>query len=99
MGISGFAAIGGTALSGWQLYNARSDVRDALRQWNYYYETHRYTSEFNGHIYDLYQQAYRSAVSREKELWAQFAFSGVLTLTMLGSAVATCGPLMAAPTP
>lgn len=98
MGVDGWAAILGSAYTGYQLFGARSEVRSSYSAYTAYAESYTWREDFSSTEADLLHQLYVSAVKAEENLWGQLALTGGVAAAKIGAAVIKCAPLMAAPT-
>lgn len=96
LGVGGWAAIGGTAFSAWQLWDAKSATRTAEARYNAYAALRG--EEMNLDILNVYFQAWQDAKSAETAMYVAIALSGTVAASELAKATAACSLVAALPT-
>jgi hypothetical protein len=98
IGVEGWFAIGGSAYAGYQLFDARSEVRARYTAFYNYNVSHQTREDWSFEVNGLLRKSYEDAQSAEQGLWAMLASTGGIAAWRIGTAVTKCAPLLAAPT-
>ncbi|HET6228620.1 MAG TPA: hypothetical protein VFE05_00995 [Longimicrobiaceae bacterium] len=102
MGFTGWAAIGATGISAYQMYEARKSTDDKYREYIEYNNAHYAygsTSPYDPLLEKLLYNNYMESRNNENVLWAQLSLSGGVALRAIGVAAAVCWPIGVAPEP